>query len=184
VVTLPNGTTVVLLHTGGDSSGEGGSYAAAIDDMRFAKTDDANGACARSLLDLLDINCFTASGGSGSAQASAADATLGGGSGLPLVAAGVLSVGASGSEDAVTPSPSEASSDARGAVSGDVNGTGSRSLLGSPAGAVAAAATLAFTGTAVGTMVLIGLVFIGLGGAVLAARRSWNALAPLPATTA
>jgi hypothetical protein len=179
VVTLPGGTTVVLLHTGGDSSGEAGSHVARINDTKLVTTEDANGTCAANVPDVLDLNCLAGTGGPGSVLASAADATLGGSSGIPSVAAGVLTAGASSSDASTTPeSPAEPHSPAgpRGVLNESISRTlGSAS---DPGG------TLPFTGANVGTIFLMGLAFIGLGGAVLATRRPWVALRPLPATAA
>jgi hypothetical protein len=160
-----DGLDVVLLHSHGNSAGESGSFAAGVNDTEVLTSDDAAEACAANV-DVLDLNCLAASGGPDSVLASVADATLGGSYGLPEV--GVVTAGASGSEAAITPeTPLEPETPT--GPRGVLNESSSRNL----GSAADPSGTLPFTGANVGTIFLMGLVFIGLGGAVLATRRPW-----------
>lgn len=168
-----DGLDVVLLHSEANSAGESGSFVAGINDTELLTSDDAAEACDLVVPDVLDLNCLAASGGPGSVLASVADATVGGILGLPTLELGVVTAGATGSaDDGTTDDPT--------GPRGVLNETSSRNL----GSATDPSGTLPFTGANVGTIFLMGLVFIGLGGAVLATRRPWAALRPLPATAA
>jgi hypothetical protein len=181
-----DGLDVVLLHSEANSAGEGRSFVAGVNDTELLTSDDAADACDVTVPHVLDLNCLAASGGPGSVLASAADATLGGIAGTPTLDLGVATAGASGSDPSSAPeTPAETPADTPG-PRGVLNETSSRTFgrAADPSAMSGTSSTLPFTGANTGTIVLLGLAFIGLGGAVLAIRRPWAALRPLPATAA
>ncbi|HET6818044.1 MAG TPA: hypothetical protein VFH66_12540 [Mycobacteriales bacterium] len=150
---------LVVLHSESKSGSKGSSYLVGINGNEIGSSDQANGACALAVPDVLALTCLDASGGNGSSAADTATATLGGSS---TPQGSLTAVDASGRTAAAKVEGEKLRNNANGGNTSGPTVEASR---------VPNGGGLPFTGFNAGLISAYGAALAGLGGAILRVGR-------------
>ena len=177
----PSGLVVDLLHSQSSSSGAGSSYLVSVNGTPIGTSDQANGKCVLNLPGLLQVECLTASGGTGATGVLTSTGGVGSvtlGSGGNSLTGGVLQSSSSSGKAPASTSPGSGSGSGTGTGTGSGTGagtgTGSGTPTAAPAGPGAVSATahkLAFTGGEIIPTVVTSAGLLGGGALLVGASR-------------